>query len=137
MAAKRTSCCGWQFEIHFRAGLERAEGCAVQSLLRQVCVEVGRVDIERCEADAGDSEGVAFAEAVGNAGRFDGDAANAAAIGEADEGAGLLNDAGEHGLILRDQKIGGWGSTCVLCRGLRFNRRFCGDARSLDVRRSP
>src|ERR1700679_1560400 len=63
-------------------------------------MEVDGVEIESGETDAGDSERVAFAKARGDAGRFNRDAANAAAICEADEGSGLLDDAGEHGFIL-------------------------------------
>ena len=102
VAAERTAGGGGQLEVYFRAGLECAERSAVEGFLGEVGVEVGRVDIERCKADAGDGERVAFAEAVGDAGRFYGDAADAAAIGEADEGAGLLDDAGEHESILRE-----------------------------------
>jgi hypothetical protein len=89
-----------KLEIDAGAGSERAERGAVEGFLGEVGVEVGGVGIERGEADAGDAERIAFAEAGGDAGSFDGDAANAAAIGEADEGSGLLDDAGEHGLIL-------------------------------------
>ena len=97
VAAERAAGGGGQFEVDACAGSERAERSAVERFLREIGVEVGGVGVERGEADAGDAERVAFAQARGDAGSFDGDAANAATIGEADEGSGLLDDAGEHG----------------------------------------
>jgi hypothetical protein len=63
------------------------------------------VNVEGGEADAGDAEGVTLAKATGEDGGFDGDAADAAAVGEADEGSGLLDDAGEHGYSLQRSEI--------------------------------
>jgi len=100
VAAEGTAGGGGQFEVDFCAGGQRAEGGFVEGFLRKVGVEVRVIDIERGEADAGDAERIAFAEAVGEAGGFNGDAADAAGFFEADEGAGLLDDAGEHGYIL-------------------------------------
>ncbi len=78
VAAEGAAGGGGQFEIDFCAGGERAEGGVVEGFLGEVGVEVGWVDVERGEADAGDAERVAFAEAVGDAGGFDGDTADAA-----------------------------------------------------------
>jgi hypothetical protein len=69
-------------------------------------VEELGVNVESGEADAGDAEGVAFAETAGEAWGFDGETADAAGVFEADDGAGLLDDAGEHGYILREQGTG-------------------------------
>ena len=78
MAAERAAGGGGEFEIDLGAGGERAEGGFVEGLLGEVGVEERRVDVERGEADAGDGERVAFAEAVGEAGGFDGETADAA-----------------------------------------------------------
>jgi hypothetical protein len=43
---------------------------------------------------------------AGEAGGFNGEAADTACVLEADDGAGLLDDAGEHGFILREQGTG-------------------------------
>jgi len=77
-------------------------------------VEESGVDVECGEADAGDAEGVAFAETGGEAGGGDGDAVDAAVLVEADEGSGLFDDAGEHLLILRD-----WGTEGLRDGGTR------------------
>ena len=53
---------------------------------------------------------LAGAQAVGNAGRFDCDASDAAAIDEAYEGAGLLDDAGEHGYSVGNEGTGNKGT---------------------------
>jgi hypothetical protein len=100
VSAERTAGGGGEFKIHLCAGLERAEGGAVEGFLSEICVEECRIDIEGSEANAGDGEGVALAKAAGKAGGIDRDATDAAAVGERDEGAGLLDDAGEHLLIL-------------------------------------
>jgi hypothetical protein len=63
----------------------------------------GDWDIETNEAYSRDCERSAFAMRC-YARRLDVDATDAAAIGEADESAGLLNDAGEHGFILRERR---------------------------------
>ena len=96
VAAERAARCGGQFQIDTRAGCKRAERGAIQRFLREVGVEIRGVGIERGEANAGHAERVAFAQARRDAGRFNRDAANAAAIGEADEISCLLDDAGEH-----------------------------------------
>ena len=70
VAAERAAGGGRQFEIHLCAGLERAERSAVERFLGEVGMEIRRVDIERGEADTGDGEGIAFAEAVCDAGRL-------------------------------------------------------------------
>ena len=103
VAAEGAAGGGGQFEVDLGAGGERAERGLVEGLLGEVGVEEGRVDVERGEADAGDAERVAFAQAGGEAGGFDGEAADAASVLEADDGAGLLDDAGEHGFILVDR----------------------------------
>jgi hypothetical protein len=102
VAAEGTAGGRREFEVHFGAGFECTEGRAVECLPGEVGVEVGWFDIEGSEADAGDSEGVAFAESASYAGGFDGDAANAAAVSKGDEGAGLLDNAGEHASILSE-----------------------------------
>ena len=94
---------GGQFEIDACAGGERAEGGFVEGFLGEVGVEERWVYVEGGEADAGDGERVAFAETGGEAGGFDGETADAACVLEADDGAGLLDDAGEHGFILRER----------------------------------
>ena len=81
-------------------GCKRAERGAVQRLLGQIGVEVGGVQVERRQADAGDAERVAFAQLRGDARRLHGDAANAAAALQADQGSSLLDDAGKHVVIL-------------------------------------
>jgi hypothetical protein len=106
VAAERAAGSGGQFEIKEGAGGKRAKGCLVKGLLGQVGVEESGMDVERGEAHAGDAERIAFAETAGEAGSFDRDAADAAAIGEADEGSSLLDDAGEHFSILREQGTG-------------------------------
>ena len=108
VTAERTAGGGGEFEVHFAAGFECTEGRAVEGLVGEVGVEVRWLDIEGSEADAGDGEGVAFAESASYAGGFDGDAANAAAVSKGDESAGLLDDAGEHAsiLVVSDQSSG-------------------------------
>ena len=93
---------GGQLKIDAGSGRERAQRGAFQGLMGQVSVEVIGVDIERGEADSRDGKRVALAQPRGNAGSLHGDAANAAAIDEADEGSGLLNDAGEHGFSVSE-----------------------------------
>ncbi len=68
VAAERAAGGGGQFEVDFCAGLQRAERCPVQGFLGEVGMKVIRVDIERGEADAGDGERIAFAQAAGDAG---------------------------------------------------------------------
>ncbi len=100
VAAEWTAGGGGQLKIDACAGSERPERSAVEGFLCKVGVEVGGIGIEGGETDAGDSERVTFAQPRGDAESFDCDAANATAIGEADERSGLLDDACEHGLIL-------------------------------------
>jgi hypothetical protein len=110
VAAERAAGGGGELEVEECAGCKRAEGGLVEGFLGEVGVEESGVNVERGEAYARDAEGIAFAEATGEAGGFDGDAADAAAVEEADESPGLLDDAGEHSLILVDSGQGTVGS---------------------------
>ena len=103
VSAEGTAGGGGQFEVDLGAGSEGAKRGLVERFLGEVGVEEGRVHVERGEADAGDAERIAFAQPAGQAGSFDGDAADAATVFQADERAGLFDDAGEHGLILKEQ----------------------------------
>jgi hypothetical protein len=104
VAAERAAGSGGQFEIKEGAGGKRAKGCLVKGLLGEVGVEESGMDVERGQAYTGDAEGIAFAETGGEPWGFDGDAANASAVSEADEGSGLLDDPGEHFPILVDSE---------------------------------
>jgi hypothetical protein len=102
VTAKGAAGGGGEFEIEESAGSECAEGGFVEGLLGEVGVEEGGVDIKGSEANAGDAEGVAFVEMGSEARGFNGDTTDSAAVGDADEDSCLLDDAGEHFLILRD-----------------------------------
>jgi hypothetical protein len=65
-------------------------------------VEERWIYLKRSEADAGDAEGIAFAQPSGKAGSFDGKTADTACFCKADQCAGLLDDAREHFSILRE-----------------------------------
>ena len=73
VAAEGAAGGGGEFEVDLGAGSEGAEGGFVEGLLGEVGVEELGVNVESGEADAGDAEGVAFAETAGEAGGFDGD----------------------------------------------------------------
>ena len=85
-----------------RDAIDRYKDLADSNKIR---VEVGRVNVQGRQAHARNRQRIALAQARGNAGSFDRDAANAAAVFQADQGPGLLDDAGEHGSILRDTRV--------------------------------
>ena len=103
VAAERTAGRRGQFQIDTRAGLERSQRGAVERFPREIGVEVSGVGVQRRQANAGDAQGIAFAEVRGNSRGLDGDAPHAASINQADQRAGLLDDAGEHRSSVSEQ----------------------------------
>jgi len=120
MSAEGTARSCGEFEVHLCTGLEEAERGAVEGFLRQIGMEKCRIEIKCSEADAGDAQRIAFAKSAGDSWSFNGDAADPSAVGKGYESAGLLNDAGEHGLILGNEGTRGQGTVQQGARGLGY-----------------
>lgn len=99
-------------------------------------MKVGWVHVKGGEADTGDGERIAFAKAIREAGSFDGDATHAAGFFQADQRAGLFDDASEHAFILRGEtkEVTSVSQLAGAMERARFNKRCqvtgCGCRRS-------
>ena len=100
VAAERGAGGSGQLEVDRGALAEVGEGGAGQRLGGEIGGEARRegvgLDVERGEADAVDGDAVARVELGGERGRGDGDAGVAFAAGEGEQGAGGLDQSGEH-----------------------------------------
>src|ERR1700758_1424246 len=89
-----------QLKVHLCARSKLAERGPADRFFCQVSLKAVRLTIgsdgERREADAADRDAIARLEACGKARRMDRDVVYAAAALHAEDGAGFLNEAGEH-----------------------------------------